>query len=239
MKKTITLLLVALMLLCVLTGCVQNDLGVRLNADGTGSVAMTLGLEKDFYDQLVANGSDPFAGYTTTTYTVGDDTYVGYTEATEYESYEEIEKALLAMEYDTEMLGETDSEESESAETNQNEMVDRHIFNTVSIEKGGSIFCRAYTFQAIMNPQPNETGTGYSSNDIFKVTVTVEMPVEIKQAQGGTIDGNKVTFDIKDITEANELTVTAESFNIGAVVGIAVAIVAIILVVLLLMKRKK
>ena len=46
MKKTVTLLLSALLLVFALTGCVRTDIGVSLNKNGTGSVTASLGIEK-------------------------------------------------------------------------------------------------------------------------------------------------------------------------------------------------
>ena len=248
MKKIATLILSTLMLVGLLSGCVQNDLGVKINSDGTGSVAMTLGLEQEFYEQLKASGSDPFEGKTTTTYTDGEDTYVAYTETTEYESYEDIEKALLDMEYDYDKIEGTSENDDTPDETDPSDYTllqpteaekDAHIFKTVNIEKNSGIFYTTYTFKAVMNPQPKDSKSGYATNDVFKVTVSVEMPSEITQAKDGTVDGNKVTFEIKDITEANELAATAESNNIGVVIGIIAVLVIVFAVVVFLVKRQK
>ncbi|HPE95749.1 MAG TPA: hypothetical protein PLT66_06770 [Bacillota bacterium] len=248
MKKIVTLLLSVLMLVGLLSGCVQNDLGVKINSDGTGSVALTLGLDKEFYDQLKSTGSDPFDGKTTTTYTDGDDTYVAYTETTEYSSYEDIEKALLEMEYEYDMLEDAAPDDEESSEPDPSKYTlmqptenetDKHIFKSVNIEKNSGIFYNTYTFKAVMNPQPKDNGSGYAPNDIYKVTVSVEMPSDITQAKDGKVEGNKVVFEIEDITEANELAATAESNNIGVVIGIIAVLVIIFAVVVFLVKRQK
>lgn len=248
MKKIATLILSTLMLVGLLSGCVQNDLGVKINSDGTGSVAMTLGLEQEFYEQLKASGSDPFEGKTTTTYTDGEDTYVAYTETTEYESYEDIEKALLDMEYDYDKIEGTSEDDETPNETHPSDYTlmqpteaekDAHIFKSVNIEKNSGIFYTTYTFKAVMNPQPKDSESGYATNDIFKVTVSVEMPSDITQAKDGKVDGNKVVFEIEDITEANELAATAESNNIGVVIGIIAVLVIVFAVVVFLVKRQK
>ena len=95
-KKIFALVMAVAMLAMMLTGCIQNDIGVKMNKDGTGSISATIGIEKDFYQNLKQMGSDPFEGKTTTEYTYEDTTYVAYTEVKEYSSYEEMEKALLA-----------------------------------------------------------------------------------------------------------------------------------------------
>lgn len=246
MKKIFALLMTTLMLVGVLAGCVQEDIGVSLNKDGTGSVALTLGLEQEFYEQLKATGADPFEGKTTTTYKDGDDTYVAYIEKTEYSSYVDIEKALLDMEYQYDKLNGA-GDNSEPAETDPSEYTlyqpektepDQHIFKSVDIESKSGIFYSTYTFKAVMNPQPKESG-GYESNDMFKVTVTVEMPSEITQSKGGKVEGNKIVFDIEDITEETELAATSEANNVGVVIAIVAVLVLIAAVVVFLVKRQK
>ena len=189
-----------MMLAMMLTGCIQNDIGVKMNKDGIGSISTTIGIEKDFYQNLKEIGSDPFEGKTTTEYTHEDYTYVAYTEVKEYSSYEEMEKALLEMTYDTELIENAqkaqDDEmnaDNESFDTSSDDLIvvpyydepkvpekDNHIFSSVNIEKNSGIFYSTYTFSASMNPQSND-GLDYDMNEAFKVTLTVEMPEEITQ----------------------------------------------------------
>ena len=105
MKKTVTLLLSALLLVFALTGCVRTDIGVSLNKNGTGSVSASLGIEKSVYDQLTAlGGSDIFEGKTPEAVKYGDTTYMTVTETKEYGSYDEIKAALLELTYNTDKL---------------------------------------------------------------------------------------------------------------------------------------
>lgn len=257
-KKIFALVMAVMMLAMMLTGCIQNDIGVKMNKDGTGSISATIGIEKDFYENLKQMGSDPFEGKTTTEYTYEDSTYVAYTEVKEYSSYEEMEKALLEMTYETDLI--EDAQEAQNAEMNDDSedfdgngediivlpdyeepeapAKDNHIFSSVNIEKNSGIFYSSYTFNAVMNPQSNE-GLDYDMNDTFKVTLTVEMPGEITQSKGGTAEGNKITFDITDITESQEFAATCESNNTGVVIGIVIGLVVIVAGVFCLIKFKK
>ena len=79
-KKVFALLMSTVLLLCVLSGCIHQDMGVKMNKNGTGSITTTLGIEKDFYEQLKAMGSDPFEGKTITEYQYDGNTYVAYAE---------------------------------------------------------------------------------------------------------------------------------------------------------------
>ena len=225
-KKVFALLMSTIMLLSLLTGCIHQDMGVKMNKDGTGSITTTLGIEKDFYEQLKSMGSDPFEGKTVSEYQYDGKTYVSYAETKEYSSYEDMEKALLDMTYETKLVedaqnAETEDEPIEKEDGNIDGVFDvvigdeekeetkdetpapttpaqdNHIFSSVNIEKNGGIFYSSYTFAAVLNPQNGE-GLDYDLNETFKVTLTVEMPTEITGAKGGTVEGNKVVFDIAD-----------------------------------------
>ena len=53
MKKKITAItLCIVMLLSLFTGCVQNDIGIKMNKNETGSISATIGIEKSFYENL-------------------------------------------------------------------------------------------------------------------------------------------------------------------------------------------
>ena len=248
MKKTLAIVLSAVMMIVMLTGCIHQDMGVKMNKDGTGSITTTLGIEKDFYDQLVSMGSDPFEGKTTTEYEYDGSTYVSYAESKEYSSYEEMEQALLDMTYETELIedaqedtsddGEVDGVIDLAADAEEAPAQDNHIFSSVSIEKDSGIFQSTYTFHAVLNAQSNED-PDYDMNDTFKVTLSVEMPCEITDAKGGTAEGNKIVFDIADITESQELSATCEENHTGAVIGITLAVVVLVVGLVFFFKSKK
>ncbi|MCI8388178.1 MAG: hypothetical protein HFE63_06920 [Clostridiales bacterium] len=50
MKKFLTLALSELMLIATLTSFVAEDIGIKLNKYGTGSVARTVGIKEDYYN---------------------------------------------------------------------------------------------------------------------------------------------------------------------------------------------
>ena len=248
MKKTLVIVLCAVMMIVMLTGCIHQDMGVKMNKDGTGSITTTLGIEKDFYDQLVSMGSDPFEGKTTTEYEYDGTTYVSYAERKEYSSYEEMEQALLDMTYETELIEDAQEDTNDDGEVDgvidvavadeEAPAQDNHIFSSVSIEKDSGIFQSTYSFHAVLNAQSNENAD-YDMNDTFKVTLSVEMPCEITDAKGGTAEGNKIIFDIADITESQELSATCEENHTGAVIGITLAVVALVVGLVFFFKSRK
>ena len=115
MKRIAILLLSTLTLLTLLTGCIHEDFGIKLNADGTGSIAARIGIEKDVYNQALGLGADLFSDSESepTEYEYKGKTYVAVTETTEYQSYDELKQALLDLTYETDELAKMDSFEGE------------------------------------------------------------------------------------------------------------------------------
>ena len=245
MKKHIMLLMAIVCMFAMLTGCVQQDIGVAINADGTGTVSATIGIEEDAYEQLVGMGSDIFEGKETSTYEHDGKTYVSYTETKSYENYEDIEKALLEMTYESDVFDGLNTEdfETEDAEESAEAAEPAPIFKSVSIDKSSGLFYSNYTFKAEMNPQEIADSEDIEmdlpiDSDSFRMTFTVTMPSDITQANGATIEGNKAVFEIDDITEAQEFSVVCEQNNVVAVIVIIVVLVIVLGLFFFLTKRK-
>ena len=242
MRKHITLLMAMICMFALLTGCVQQDIGVTVNSDGTGSVSATIGIKKDAYEQLIGMGTDIFEGKETSTYEYDGNTYVSYTETKDYESYEDVEKALLEMTYESEVLEELDTEELE-ADTSEEAAESTPIFKNVSIEKNTGLFYSTYTFRAELNPQEITESDDSElelpiDTDSYRMTFTITMPSDITQASGGEVDENKAVFEINDITEAQEFSVICEQNNVAAVIVIIVVLVIVLGLFFFLTKRK-
>lgn len=245
MKKHIMLLMAIVCMFAMLTGCVQQDIGVSINADGTGTVSATIGIEEDAYEQLVGMGSDIFEGKETSTYEHDGKTYVSYTETKSYENYEDIEKALLEMTYESDVFDGLNTEdfETEDAVESAEAAEPAPIFKSVSIDKSSGLFYSNYTFKAEMNPQEISDSEDTEMDlpidtDSFRMTFTVTMPSDITQANGATIEGNKAVFEIDDITEAQEFSVVCEQNNVVAVIVIIVVLVIVLGLFFFLTKRK-
>ena len=245
MKKHIMLLMAIVCMFAMLTGCVQQDIGVAINADGTGTVSATIGIEEDAYEQLVGMGSDIVEGKETSTYEHDGKTYVSYTETKSYENYEDIEKALLEMTYESDVFDGLNTEdfETEDAEESAEAAEPAPIFKSVSIDKSSGLFYSNYTFKAEMNPQEISDSEDIEMDlpidtDSFRMTFTVTMPSDITQANGATVEGNKAVFEIDDITEAQEFSVVCEQNNVAAVIVIIVVLVIVLGLFFFLTKRK-
>ena len=274
MKRIATLILSALTLLTLLTGCIHEDFGIKLNEDGTGSIAARIGIDKDVYNQALGMGADLFADSEEepTEYEYKGKTYVAVTETTEYASFDELKQALLDLTYETDELaeltdleaaGEPVEEEAEALitevidlteddvedaadETEDGEptedtaaegettAVDNHIFKEVLIEKKSGLISESYVFSAKMNAIPDDENAETPLSSAFLVTVSVEMPTEITNAsENATVEGNKATFEISDLTVENEFAVEASHTNTTLIVSL-VAVLVLLVVGLLL-----
>ena len=116
----------------------------------------------------------------------------------------------------------------------------------MEIEKNGGIFYTAYSFKAELNPQTPAASDDESMidmdipmDDVFHMTFSIEMPAEITEANGGTVEGNKVTFEIDDITEAAEFSVNSEQSNIAAIVIIVIALVILLITFIICLNKRK
>ena len=118
MKRIAALILAALTLTVLLTGCIHENIGVKLNEDGTGSMSAAVGVEKNTYDQLLGMGVDLFADSEAEPgeYEYKGKTYVSVARTAEYESYDELKQALLDLTYESDELAAlTDLETDEDA----------------------------------------------------------------------------------------------------------------------------
>ena len=217
------------MLAFCLTGCVYEDMNIKLNKDGTGSIATTVGLKKDFVDQMT-DGQNPFEGKETQEIEVDGDKYIAYTETKDYASFEEIEKALSDMTYNMGDLGDmTEPVNNESPAVNSND----HIFKSAEIKKDGS----KYVFDAVLNKVEGQV-QGYDMSDVFKVSISVEMPAKISAYKNGTVDGKKITFDVSDLSEELELYAECKTASVVPVVICGVLVIASIVAFFVIRKRK-
>ena len=164
-------------------------------------VAATMGKT---VDQMMG-GQNPFEGKETQEIEVDGDKYIACTETKEYASFEEIEKALADMTYETGDFGDmsepveneledvstepADSEDSvgdffltDPVEETPDVSKDDHIFKSVKITKDGS----RYVFDAVLNKVEGQI-QGYDMSDIIKVSISVEMPAKISAYKNGTV----------------------------------------------------
>ena len=110
---------------------------------------------------------------------------------------------------------------------------DNHIFKSVEIMKDGS----KYVFDAVLNKVEGQV-QGYDMSDVFKVSISVEMPAKISAYKNGTVDGKKITFDVSDLSEELELYAECKTASVVPVVICGVLVIASIVAFFVIRKRK-
>ena len=250
MKRYIALVVAAISLVLCLAGCAREDMTIKMNKDGTGSFSMSVAIKEGYYEELKDLGVDPFKDKESFEAEYDGEKYVGVTETKEYASFEEMQKALSELEYETDVFDskeETDEdivfEDVESGEVvisdgedeSGEETKDSHIFKNVEITKEGS----KYVFSAVMNKLEGDAH-GQKLADVVKVSVTIEMPAKITEYKGDNKpDGNRIVYDISNLEEDVELYAACKVVSkVPAFIGLGIALVAGVACIILKRKRK-
>lgn len=210
MKKNIPVLISALLLVLMLTGCMKIDMSVKLNSDETGSVTTQFAITKEAFDyfQELDPDEDPFDGEEYHEIEEDGVTYIAFEESKEDLTFDEIAKFLVEgdKEKDSELTGSDP------------------MFESVKVTKSGGFLGSKYSFVASTikiedeaddsaDNELGEFGDGLTSlgdslaNILSKFTITIVMPGEISHNSDGLVDGNKVVFTVSDFTEGRTLSV--------------------------------
>jgi len=222
MKKVLNLMLIMILMLVVLTGCVNIDYTVKVNKDGSGDITYIYGIKKEALESMELSADDLMnemkeevedSEYTIETYNT--DTEVGF-KATKH-----IENVTTDLSLE-EAFGEiyiTDSEE-----------------NAMKIEKKSGK--TKYSQNARLDLTSMEDMSYFGITMKYSITLPVKVNAE---DTNGTVseDGKTITWKLKT-GEVNEISFEATSGNvlIWIICGI-VAGGAVIAVVVVVIKKKK
>ncbi len=267
-KKKLTSIIALLALtLMLFTGCVRSGVGVMIKEDDTGTVEISMGINEEFYDSLVEQlgGEDVFEGKSTTKITDGDDTYICYVEHKDFKNLEDLEKILLEVKYDFGSLNADDSEtnvaddldsdddlwldddDSEDADVpsvEEETVQDLRIFKSAEVTHTSDFFGDQYYFTVTTNPQKTQEDEsaieipGMTGDDMFKLVVAVTMPGTIS-SESGVVNENTVSFTLNNLEEETVLTAESSSTNIAGIIGLAIAVILLIVVLVLVFGKKK
>ncbi len=261
-KKLTSFIALLALTMMLFTSCVRSGIGVVIEANDTGTVEVSVGINETYYKTMLAQMTeegmedvDLFAGKETSTLKDGEDTYICYVEHKEFENLEELKTILLDLEYDfselkgadmdTESdddlwLGEEDTSTEEPAE-------DLHIFKSVDVTHIASFFNDTYHFSVTTNPQTelyDETEElalgmiGMNTGDLFKLSVAVTMPGTLV-SETAEISENTATFTVTDFTQESVLTVDSTVTDVAAIVIVGIALIVLIAVIVFVFGRKK
>lgn len=221
--RTAKILVTALVLVLIMTGCMRSEFFIELKEDGTGTLSSVFAMTEESYNLFLENGTDPFEGYTTDKKVIDGVTYVYYTEDSGKLSFKEIEEKLLEFEPDA------------------NSADPIPLFKEVSIEKKSSLFQDKYIFKMVTNKDAVTDTEGMSASDIMTVFVSVKMPGEVKshKAEDGVVNitineySEEKTYEIVSIAGSSLLKL------ILILLIVFVIIIAMVVVIIVVVSRKK
>lgn len=223
MKKILNLLLVMVLMLVVLTGCVNIDYTVKVNRDGSGDITYIYGIEKQALESMQMSADDVMSEmqesvedseYTIESYET--DTEIGF-KATKHIANVTTDLSL------EEAFGEeyvTDTEE-----------------NGIKIEEKTLKTKYSQNAQIDLRDMEDMSYMGIT----MKYSVTLPAKIEANKTNGTVSeDGKTVTWNLK-LGEINEIAFEATSGDaiIWIVCGSVVGILIIAAVVILVVKNKK
>jgi SepF-like predicted cell division protein (DUF552 family) len=222
-RKLLLPLMAAFCLL--LSGCVEADIGVKIDANNGGSLSATLLIDKELYTMMSESGEmTGLGGMTEGETTVDGTVYKTFTKTGTYQTYQALEYALMNMKFLESSEGETPK-----------------LFKSVKIQKDRWLLETKYTFQAVTNtqepvPEMSEPDMDFSS--MIKLHLNIIMPDKINEASGGVIQGNTLVCDILSLTSETEITAVSKSFNVTAVIVGAIMLISLTALIILLSKKK-
>lgn len=224
MKKVLSLATIIVMLLVLLTGCVNVNYEVTLNKDGTADVAYVYGFEKEFLKEMETTAEDMTndmkESAETSDYTIeaySDDKIEGFKAKKHVENLSEISLS--------EAFGEENVKVSEG--------------NEIKIEKKGSK--TVYS----QNAEFDLSGIDESMASMVTMKYTINLPTKVGNNNASEVsnDGKTLTWNLK-AGETNKIEF--EAIESGSIVKmIVVALIAIIgvaiivAVVMLIVKKSK
>lgn len=228
MKKRIIAYSLLLLITLLLTGCLKQSVAVEMKKNGKGSVVSTLFVEEQTYQELLKAGNDPFNGEETEVSESDGYTWRSCTERVTCKSYEEIEDALLDLRFRVDLIDDP---------TLTYGIEPTPIFSEVHVEKESTLFVNTYSFRATINPQSVST-EDYDITEIYKLSLTVDIPGKGHSIEGGTLDDGVATFEIESVAEEStyEVVTTQRRWGMTALVVIML-IAAVVVIIRLPIKR--
>lgn len=219
MKKTISVIVMLLLMLVLLTGCVNINYEVKVKRDGSGDISYVYGVSKDILEQ----------------YNISAEQIVGEMKGQAEESSYKVE------EYEDENIaGFKASKHIDDLETDLS-LQDAFGEDYVKDEESSGIYTKKdlFTVKYSQNAEIDLT----SIEEIgLEIKYVVKLPVKAEKSNADEIseNGKTLIWNLKS-EELNKIEFTARGLNIITVLIIIVIILVIIaaLIVFMIFKRKK
>ncbi|SFF64259.1 LPXTG-motif cell wall anchor domain-containing protein [Halobacillus alkaliphilus] len=205
-------ILITAVLLVLLTACVQGDVAVKINKDGSGESTITLGIEEEAYDRFgqraetmlnSVNDELEAQGYTVESYT--EDGYRGFRAARSFEDVQDMQVIPS--------MGAVSETGSGSAVSN--------VPLDVSMEDG--FFTKTYRVEGELDLENSGLLGGMQQlvSNQLDLTFTLDLPISPKDHNADEVNGNVLTWNIQT-AGTTELMVEAAVPNVRNIILTAV-----------------
>ena len=182
------------------------DVGVTLNEDGTASVTTKVSMSEELYLAMEDTDEDGPSKEDFVKEIIDGKTYYSYSETKEYDSYDALATDL----------------------TNSEAMGGTPLFDSVDIEKTKD---GVYSFKGKTGVVNAEEVGIEPSEEWVKLTLTIKMPGEITDYEGGELlEDGAVRFTLSDLTKEHTLSVTSEVEQFNVVRSVIIWIVGLTII---------
>ncbi|QHT48462.1 DUF3153 domain-containing protein [Bacillus sp. SB49] len=214
----------ALVLILILSGCVQGNVGVKINKDGSGETSFRIGVDENasgrFADRTDGLVETAKAELTQRGYEVSDYTSGGYTGFEASKSFEDIQEMDVLPASGVVSDGAQD------------------IPVDTTVEEG--FFTRTYAIVADVDLGESVSipGAARFIGDRIDLTFTLDLPVKPKSHNADDVDGNVLTWNL-DALEENRIMVEITVPNIKNIAITAGAAIVLIVLFFVFLRRRK
>ena len=222
----------------ILSGCIHEDRAVNLHSDGSGTYTFTLGLNS----QLVSLAGDDFAQ------SMNDFGEQLKKEGGSYRHYDQDGYSNWAYTRSFKSIDELNTQLTEVPQTNTGTTPTPATTDTFKVTQQGNFLVTTFHVTGAMSlviPDTDDQNLDQTTKDLLKdarESFSVTMPNWVTSHQGGTVNGNTVTYTIH-LNEQATIDVVGGGVNsivypIGGGVIVLLLLVAALLVLLLLRRRR-
>ncbi len=227
MKKAWILITAGLLIL--LTACVQGDVGVKINKDGSGTSTITLGIEESTYEQFSQRAETMLSsvneeleaqGYTVESYT--EEGYKGFKATQSFENVRDMQ-VIPSMG----AVSETGAGGSMS-----------NVPLDVSVEDG--FFTKTYRVEGELDLENSGLLGGMQQlvSNQLDLTFTLDLPISPKDHNADEVNGNVLTWNIKT-AGTTELMVEAAVPNIRNIILTAAGVLLLGVMLFFVIRKRR
>ena len=228
MKRIITAAILCITLL-LLTGCMRQEISIKINTNDSSTVTSTLAINKSIFEEYFSEDGEMLLGDNTQEwyeYEEDGETYLAVTQTADFETLADLEKYLRDMEY-----------------PNDTEDAAQKIFSSVRLEKNKNALRSDYLLVLVTAPIETTAEDEAmielpSVGNPFKLVLNFEFPGEMLLNDEPVEKTARIV--ITDFEESQTITAVGRDSRVGSVlIGAGSCVLVIALVILLYIRKTR